>query len=869
MEAESDVEEWTEAAAACGPAKLRRTSASSGGDPDMEEKRRKMERAREEIRQLKDAVGGGAETQAALLRSSCYLEKAQVLLKCLLEKRAGVSPGDAFFDEEDYVGRLLQDLRRVQSLREDWNGFFIRKSTQKEDLVAQPKPCELPQAQGPVSDLGHAQVVLQYTEKLIRSAYVLTRLLEEPDSSVLKDHLMDPFATFQQKRFERIWSRAYDREEGAECAKGSEDRKVVQILVEHCIDQALVHKYRRYDNFVFEEVKASFDGRTYGTRAFKLVAWPDGDPKRDKGTLDEFFVRACNKDVFPKMWELSLDPGIKSKVVEDMVTGIELEFPRLIRQRRLLSFRNGILDTQAEPCGAFYPYEQLDSSGLEPKQASSKFFDLVVDTQWFDRVNKGEDWFDAIPTPKFQSILDYQNLGRKAAGAKQAAAAAAVDVTKDEDVASLEHVRVRMQRRVQAFIDSCETHRHIQAFLDSCENAILDSRYAREEEDERGAMNALPAFCDALIAEFTKLKTELARDVELGERLRPEAAEAADESMPLEERRQEYEEEKAGRGQYDRPGSSLPREVQKWVYVFLGRLLHELGAFDTWQIMPFLKGRAGTGKSAIGDIIQRFFEPEQVGILSSNVEATFGLSAIADKFIMLCLEVKKDFRLNQAEFQSLVSGEMVSLAVKNKQPYQKKWTAPGLLCGNEWAGYQDTQGSIARRLAVVNFRFPISSRDSNPNLVKEIVEEELAALIVKCNVAYREMARAKKGQDIWKILPEYFRYQRRILQVDTDPIWATIFDPSLFSIDAGEQAGSYVAMETFFSEYREKWRQLRGNSFAAPLTEDTMASALQEAQLSTGTIADSEADPPRWKKVIFGLKYVKPVVQKEGGGEAA
>ena len=81
--------------------------------------------------------------------------------------------------------------------------------------------------------------------------------------------------------------------------------------------------------------------------------------------------------------------------------------------------------------------------------------------------------------------------------------------------------------------------------------------------------------------------------------------------------------------------------------------------------------------------IQKFFEPENVGLLSSNIEEKFGLSSIMDKWVMLCTEVKKDFHLNQAEFQSMVSGESISIAQKNQKTHQMKWTAPGLLCGNE------------------------------------------------------------------------------------------------------------------------------------------------------------------------------------------
>jgi hypothetical protein len=311
------------------------------------------------------------------------------------------------------------------------------------------------------------------------------------------------------------------------------------------------------------------------------------------------------------------------------------------------------------------------------------------------------------------------------------------------------------------------------------------------------------------------------------------------------------------------PGKALPPEVQRWIYIFLGRLLHDLNRHDSWQIMPFLKGKAGTGKSAIGLVAKNFFEPEQVGILSSNIETKFGLGALADAFVILCLEVKKNFQLNQAEFQSIVSGEVIQLAVKNKEAFAKKWTAPGLLCGNEWASYQDAQGSIARRLAIINFVFPISEKDSNPNLLDLILNQELGALLIKCNIGYREQAEIKRGQDIWKILPPYFKHQRRLLQIETDPLWSTIWDLNLFEhVPTG-----YVSYSDFQKEYALKWKQIRGNPFPEHLTEDKLGPALKEAKLERawqkrvdpGAGGDARTDT--W---ILGMRLRRDIPESDG-----
>ena len=53
-----------------------------------------------------------------------------------------------------------------------------------------------------------------------------------------------------------------------------------------------------------------------------------------------------------------------------------------------------------------------------------------------------------------------------------------------------------------------------------------------------------------------------------------------------------------------------------------------------------------------------------VGTLSNNIERKFGLSALADKLLFIGPEIKADIQLEQAEFQSIVSGETVQVGGK-------------------------------------------------------------------------------------------------------------------------------------------------------------------------------------------------------------
>ena len=214
------------------------------------------------------------------------------------------------------------------------------------------------------------------------------------------------------------------------------------------------------------------------------------------------------------------------------------------------------------------------------------------------------------------------------------------------------------------------------------------------------------------------------------------------------------------------------KEVRDWVYVFLGRNIYWLGEYDQWQCIPFFHGRAGTGKSTALKLAANYYNPLDVGVLSNNLEKKFGVSAMLDKFIFLCYEVKGDFSLDQGEFQCMVSGEQMSIPVKNKTATCKTWNIHGMLAGNEVADWVDNSGSISRRVIMWDFTEPI--RDGNPKLLGDIFEKEMAAIVYKSNNAYRSMADKYGNKDIWKALPKYFETTRMRMRGSTHMLAAFI-----------------------------------------------------------------------------------------------
>ena len=197
------------------------------------------------------------------------------------------------------------------------------------------------------------------------------------------------------------------------------------------------------------------------------------------------------------------------------------------------------------------------------------------------------------------------------------------------------------------------------------------------------------------------------------------------------------------------------QDVSDWMYVFAGRLMFDTGDMDQWQVIPFLKGIARSGKSTlITKAFKKFYDNEDVRTLSNNIERKFGLSSIYDGFMFISPEVKGDLCLEQAEFQSLVSGEDISIARKNEKAISITWKTPGILAGNEVPGWKDNSGSVMRR--IVTFDFGKQVQDADPKL-DEKINTEIPNIMIKCLLAYLEYTRKYADKDIWTVLPEYFK----------------------------------------------------------------------------------------------------------------
>lgn len=214
----------------------------------------------------------------------------------------------------------------------------------------------------------------------------------------------------------------------------------------------------------------------------------------------------------------------------------------------------------------------------------------------------------------------------------------------------------------------------------------------------------------------------------------------------------------------------LPRDVIRMIYVLGGRLIYPVGFMDNWQIAPFFKGIAGSGKSTVAKIFSNFFEQADVGYINSTGEVIFSLMSIYDKYAVFATEVKKNFNFPQDLLQQCVSNDPVNVAVKHGSAKMIRWTAPLLFCGNETPNWQDAQGSMRRRIVCILFEQFVKEADKKPQFEATILNDELPILIRKCNQAYLQTVAEHYNEDIWKFLPEYFKKAADDLQSQINPV---------------------------------------------------------------------------------------------------
>lgn len=267
-------------------------------------------------------------------------------------------------------------------------------------------------------------------------------------------------------------------------------------------------------------------------------------------------------------------------------------------------------------------------------------------------------------------------------------------------------------------------------------------------------------------------------------------------------------------------------DICKWMYILIGRMFYDVSDHDNWQILPYLLGLAGTGKSTILEILNMIYEKEDIGYLGNNVEKQFPLQAIEDKFIFLSSELRDWSNMDQATIQQMISGENVSVSKKFKTATAKRWKIPGIIASNKEMTFQDSGGSISRRFVV--FRFSKKVIEKDLGLLQKL-KEEIPEIIIKCNKAYLEAVKIVNNRDIWTVMPRYFINTKESFSQDLDPIKSFIFG-GRYAFDQSDEC--FIRDTDFKEQYRTYCRQngIKNTTISTTVYDNIFA----EIKASTG-----------------------------------
>jgi phage/plasmid-associated DNA primase len=244
----------------------------------------------------------------------------------------------------------------------------------------------------------------------------------------------------------------------------------------------------------------------------------------------------------------------------------------------------------------------------------------------------------------------------------------------------------------------------------------------------------------------------------------------------------------------------FPEEIQKWLCIFMGRMCFDIGELDNWQVLLYLLGQAGAGKSTIlMKILQKFYEEEDVGIISNNIDAKYGIKPHVNKFMVIAPEIAENFKMEQTDWQLLVEGGRNTYSEKYKNDETIDWKVPMTMGGNKIMRYKNNSESVSRRTAVINFWKKVKNTDTE---IEKKLTREIPFILKLCVRGYYSALATYGKKGIWNILPHYFHENKEDMEQTTNSL-----QHFLKSGNVTYDKNFYIPMKVFSQAFNDHCRE--------------------------------------------------------------
>jgi hypothetical protein len=303
-------------------------------------------------------------------------------------------------------------------------------------------------------------------------------------------------------------------------------------------------------------------------------------------------------------------------------------------------------------------------------------------------------------------------------------------------------------------------------------------------------------------------------------------------------------------------------QICRFMYIFMGYMLYNRNELENWQVAPYIKGIAGSGKSTIANyFLAKIFDKADVGILQDSSQQQFALASVCDKMILLATEISDRFELNQTDVQQVVSGEDMAMAKKHDpNTVDRTWNVPFWAGGNMFfGGFVDSAGQLGRRFPIFNFKVKVDDKDIDGRLPAKLYDE-LPAGIKKINMAYHWAVREFGTESIWKHLPPYFHANRAALSAQTNTLANFLLNYD--DIQFGDEL--YVPVGEFRDRYKRYCADVlskRAKALDVDFYQGPFAEASKRNKCSIDIVKKKVLYPPddpdaqMFEHIIVGLDF--------------
>jgi len=164
------------------------------------------------------------------------------------------------------------------------------------------------------------------------------------------------------------------------------------------------------------------------------------------------------------------------------------------------------------------------------------------------------------------------------------------------------------------------------------------------------------------------------------------------------------------------------RETQDYVQEYAGYTLMP----DTrFQCGMWWLGSGANGKSTLVEILAALHSKiSSIGL--NNLEG-FVLASLIGSTLVWVDETPR--RIDEQRLKTLISGGLVQIDRKFRDPINLKPMAKWIICGNELPSISDQTHGFWRRFAIVDFKRQFQDHEKDPLLARKIIENELSGVL--------------------------------------------------------------------------------------------------------------------------------------------